>query len=365
MLLYLTATSRVISAAIIVERKNDGQNIPDQHPVYYLSEVFSESKQRYPHYQNLAYGVFFASRKLRHYFQGHSITVVSKAPLGDILNNADATGRVTKWGIELAAFDIKYQPRTAIKSRVLTDFIADWTEVMENTPMPESEYWIMHFYGSKMKEGAGAGVVLKSPKGDTMEYVLQIHFNASNNVAEYEALLHGLHIAKEIGVKRILCSGDSDLVQHQLNQTWDTKSPIMAEYRRTVDEFTLCFLGFEVNHIKREENWNADALARMGSERVKTLPPGVFVQHLFEPSIKGGDVDYPLISESIAVLLVIPEWTVTYLNFLVDQKFPEGADEVLQRQIKRRCKGYTVINGYLYKCSTSGIFQRCISPEEG
>ena len=99
----------------------------------------------------LAYGVFFASRKLRHYFQGHSITVVSKAPLGDIINNADATGRVAKWGIELAAFDISYKPRTAIKSQALTDFIADWTEAMEKTPLPESEYWIMHFDGSKMK----------------------------------------------------------------------------------------------------------------------------------------------------------------------------------------------------------------------
>ena len=76
----------------------------------------------------------------------------------------------------------------------------------------------------------------------------------------------------------------------------------MAEYRRTVDEFAMCFLGFEVNHIKREENWNADALAKMESERLKTLTSGVFVQHLFKPSIQGGDVDYPLVYESIAVL---------------------------------------------------------------
>ena len=70
MLLYLTATTCVISVAIVVERKKDEtQDHPDQHPVYYLSEVFSESKQRYPHYQKLAYGVFFASRKLWHYFQ--------------------------------------------------------------------------------------------------------------------------------------------------------------------------------------------------------------------------------------------------------------------------------------------------------
>ena len=55
-------------------------------------------------------------------------------------------------------------------------------------------------------------MVLKSPKGDKLSYVMQIHFNATNNVAEYEALLHGLHMAKELGVKRILCYGDSDLV---------------------------------------------------------------------------------------------------------------------------------------------------------
>ena len=173
MLLYLTATTRVISVAIVVERKKDeAQEYLEQHPVYYLSEVFSESKQRYPHYQKLAYDVFFASRKLRHYFQGHSITVVSKAPLGDIINNADATGRVAKWGIELAVFDISYKPRTAIKSQGLMDFIADWTEAMEKTPLPETEYWIMHFDGSKMKKGSGAGVILKSPKGDTLSYVL-------------------------------------------------------------------------------------------------------------------------------------------------------------------------------------------------
>ena len=83
----------------------------------------------------------------------------------------------------------------------------------------------MHFDGSKMKEGSGAGVVLKSPKGDKLSYVLRIHFNVTNNVAEYEALLHGLHMAKELGIQCILCYGDSDLVAQQLDGTWDTKKP--------------------------------------------------------------------------------------------------------------------------------------------
>ena len=104
MLLYLAATNRVVSIVIVVERQEEGYKFGVQRPVYYVSEVLTESKQRYPHYQKLAYEVFLASRKLIHYFQEHRITVTSTTPLSDIINNCKATGRVAKWGIELAAF---------------------------------------------------------------------------------------------------------------------------------------------------------------------------------------------------------------------------------------------------------------------
>ena len=78
----------------------------------------------------------------------------------------------------------------------------------------------MHFDGSKQQQGSGAGVTLKSPTGEELKYVLQIHFEATNNMAEYEALLHGLRIAKEIGIKHIICCGDSDLVAQQVAGTW-------------------------------------------------------------------------------------------------------------------------------------------------
>jgi hypothetical protein len=97
--------------------------------------------------------------------------VVSKAPLEDNINNSDATGRVAKWGIELASFDI-YKPRTAIKSQALVEFMADWKEAQETMPIPEPEHWMMHFDGSKLLHGSGAGVTLKSPKGDELSYIL-------------------------------------------------------------------------------------------------------------------------------------------------------------------------------------------------
>jgi hypothetical protein len=150
-------------------------------------------------------------------------------------------------------------------------------------------------------------------------------------------------------------------VQHQVDQTWDAKSPIMAEYRRTVDEFAICFLGFEVKHVQREENWTTDAPARLGSERAE-LPKDVFLHHLYAPSIKGKEAEYPLLSGETEFLLVTPDWTVPYLKFLLKQGEPE--DEVERKKLAHRCKGYTVIAGQLYKRSVSGIFQRCISPDE-
>jgi hypothetical protein len=161
----MVATNRVVSIVIAVEHKEEAQEFGVQRPVYYVSEVLMESKQRYPHYQKMAYRVFLASRKLRHYFYDHKITVVSKTPLKDIINNSDAIGRVAKWGIELASFDIDYKPRTAIKSHALAEFMADWKEAHETTPVPEPEHWVMHFDGSNLLHGSGAGVTLKSPKG--------------------------------------------------------------------------------------------------------------------------------------------------------------------------------------------------------
>ena len=91
LLLYVAANSRAVSVAIVVERKEEFAQRPVQQPVYYISEVIIESKQRYPHWQKLVYGVFMANRKLKQYFQSHPITVVSSAPLGDIIQNREAT----------------------------------------------------------------------------------------------------------------------------------------------------------------------------------------------------------------------------------------------------------------------------------
>jgi hypothetical protein len=86
---------------IVVERTEEGKELPVQRPVYYLSEVLTLSKRNYPHYQKVAYGVYMAAKKLKHYFEEHPITVVSTTPLSEIIGCEDASGRVAKWAIEL------------------------------------------------------------------------------------------------------------------------------------------------------------------------------------------------------------------------------------------------------------------------
>jgi ribonuclease HI len=252
---------------IVVERTEKGKELPIQRPVYYLSEVLTLSKQNYPHCQKVAYGVYMAAKKLKHYFEEHPITVVSTTPLSEIIGCKDAMGRLAKWAIELAAHTIRYMPRTTIKSQIIADFFADWGEHQYLPPALDSTHRRMNFDGSKMLGGLGAGVVLTSPKGDKLQYVLQMDFRASNNIVEYEALVHGLKLAKEIGIRRILCFGDSDLVVHQVSGEWDAKDANMASYRFYVQQLSRFFEGCEFHHVPGANNDEADRLSKIGSTK--------------------------------------------------------------------------------------------------
>jgi hypothetical protein len=124
--------------------------------------------------QKLLYAVLITSWKLQHYFQEYSIFVVTDYPLGDIMRNQDATGRISKWTVELGALNNDFKPRTAIKSQALVDFMVEWRENQLPTPTDRPEHWVMYFDGSLKLEGAGAGLLLISPMGEQLKYVLQI-----------------------------------------------------------------------------------------------------------------------------------------------------------------------------------------------
>jgi hypothetical protein len=134
LLLYIFATTNVVNTVLVSEREEEGQAYPVQRRVYYVSEVLADANTCYTQPQKLLYALLITSRKLRHYLQAHKIVVPSSFPLGEIIRNRDASGRIVKWSVELREFDIEFCPRQAIKSQILADFVFEWIEIQMPHP---------------------------------------------------------------------------------------------------------------------------------------------------------------------------------------------------------------------------------------
>jgi ribonuclease HI len=292
LLIYVAATTQVVSAAIVVERREEGHALPVQRPVYFISEVLSETKIRYPQIQKLMYAVILTRQKLRYYFESHLVTVVSSFPLGEIIQCREASGRIAKCVVEIMGETIPFAPRKAIKSQVLADFVAEWVDTQLPAAPIQPELWTMFFDGSLMKTGAGAGLLFISPLGKHLRYVLRLHFPVSNNVAEYEALVNGLRIAIELGVRRLDAHDDLQLVIDQVMKNSHCRDPKMEAYCNEVRRLEDKFYRLELNHIARRYNETADELAKIASGRT-TVPPDVSSRDLHQPSVKTDDTPEP------------------------------------------------------------------------
>src|SRR3954466_1624694 len=177
----------------------------------------------------------------------------------------------------------------------------------------------MRFDGSRQLQGSGAGVVLTSLTGEKICYVLQLQFICTNNTTEYEGLLHGLRLAREMAISRIQCYGDSDLVSEQVSGTWDSKDSMMAAYRREVDRQAGFVVDYQVDHVDRRQNEAADSLSRLGSQR-KPVPPNVFLDVLTKPYVQPPtkqDIAEPDQEPAfVATIHAISDWVVPYMDYM-------------------------------------------------
>ena len=184
--------------------------------------------------------------------------------------------------------------------------------------------------------------MLVSPRGDKLRYVLQIHFDSSNNEAEYEALLYGLRMAISLGVRRLMVYGDSDLVVNQVMKEWYVRSPAMTGYCNAVRKLEKRFEGLELHHIPRLKNQAADELAKIGSKRV-AIPSNVFLEHIHTPSVQEDpfteeapqpksvtdptEVEVPAVVDLIMEVLVITlDWTEPYITYILRKELPENEE---------------------------------------
>ncbi|GAV69146.1 RVT_3 domain-containing protein [Cephalotus follicularis] len=198
---------------------------------------------------------------LRPYFQAHTIKVLTEKPLRQVLAKPDMSGRLVKWSVELGEYDVKYEAKPVIKSQVLTDFVGDNTpmECMEeDSSEDEKGLWKLSVDGSSCVFESGAGLVLTSSDGWTLEYTLRFGFKATNNEAEWEALITGLTIAKHLEVEKIEASSDSQLVVGLVSGEYEAREEFMAKYLAHVQSLKSTFQVLRVLKIPREENARAD-----------------------------------------------------------------------------------------------------------
>jgi ribonuclease HI len=207
--------------------------------------------------------------------------------------------------------------------------------------------------------------LLISPKGEQLKYVLQILFKASNNEAEYKALLHGLHLAISLGIKRLLVYGDSKVVIKQVNKEWDRTKENMDAYFEEERKLEKKFYGLELHHVIRDNNVGIDVLSKLGSSRAE-VPAEVFVQELYRPSIKNPDeLSTPSNpAPDHQVLIIDPDWTLPFIEYILHKKVP--SDKAEAERVIRHSKNYLIIGDKLFRRGAlSRVSMKCISSEEG
>ncbi|GJV27759.1 reverse transcriptase domain-containing protein [Tanacetum coccineum] len=260
LIVYLAAAREAVSAVLMTERE------VKQMPVYFVSRALQGPKINYTSMEKLVLALVHASKRLKRYFQAHTIIVITDQPIKQILSRPKVAGRLQKWSIELGEYDIQYIRRTSVKGQILADFIVEHPEDDPlDTPMKAEE-----------------------------ELLDPWTFDATNNEAEYEALIAGLRIAEQMGVKNLQASVDSCLV---------------------------------ANQVPRSENKKADALSKIASTSFTHLTKQVLVEELKEKSIN-----------ETKVLTVVEEegdtWMTPIYNYLIEETLP--AEKEKARDIRRK-----------------------------
>ncbi|XP_020689428.2 uncharacterized protein LOC110104595, partial [Dendrobium catenatum] len=332
----MAVSSQAISSVLI--RMDDSI----QRPVYYISKILSDVEMRYPLADKTALALVFSARKLRPYFQAHTIRIYTNLPLKNILQKPEASGRLIKWLVELGEFDIQFLPRPDIKSQVLADFVVECTSyTSEESPdvSPSSSCWTLYVDGASGSSGAGAEILLISPQKATLEYGLRLKFPATNNVAEYEALIAGLRLAIDCEVQDLVVHTDSQLVASQIVKT------LLAQIAK-----------HQVIHILREQNARADSLSKLATSTTGDVFKRKFIEEIHFPSIQGSWV-LQSIDESKEV-----SWIDPILALLQEGSLPE--DPVMAVRLRRQAANFTIINGELYKRSFTGPYLKCLPPSE-
>ncbi|XP_027362507.1 uncharacterized protein LOC113870106 [Abrus precatorius] len=320
MIVYLAVSDNAISSVLL-------QETPELTLVYFVSRTLQGPESRYQLMEKVVLALLHTARWLRHYFQSHQVLVRTDCPMAKILRKPELAGRL-----------------------VLADFVNEFTVQRQTT----SDMWNLHVDGSSNRLGSGAGVILEGLNAFAIEQSIRFGFKASNNQAEYEALLAGLRLAKEMGVKRITGWSDSKIVAEQVNDTYQVRDSVMLKYyqefKKIKDEFDeVC-----VRHTPRNMNERADRLARLASQRKPGQLQSMVHQEILQPSITK--------QECMDIENSSHNWMTPIIRYLINDSLPE--DPASAKKIKMHAAKYLLLSKDLYRREIPTLMLKCLDDDQ-
>ena len=157
------------------------------------------------------------------------MVILTDQPLRNILHKPDLIGKMLQWAIELSEYGIEYQPRLSMKEQIMADFVVEYYQKPAQDKGPrEEDWWTLRVDGASRSSGSGVGLLLQSPTGEQLEQAIRLGFPASNNEAEYEAILSGLDLALALSISKLRIYSDSQLVVRHVQEEYRPKDERMA-----------------------------------------------------------------------------------------------------------------------------------------
>jgi ribonuclease HI len=237
-------------------------------------------------------------------------------------------------GSRAFGYHITFEPRTAIKSQVLADFIVDWTGPITQPDTSTEKVWTIHCDGAWCHAGAGAAAVITSPTGVKHRYAARLSFalesdKCTNNIAEYEAVILGLRKLRALGVTTCIIRTDSKVVAGQVEKDYAAKDPALMQYLAAIRSIERQFKGFTLQHVDRAKNEEADTLAKAAA-RDEALPSDVFYHVIGTPTVRSPE-GLQLTNDSkghcIVNLILTEDWRAPITLFLHGYYHPAGINE--------------------------------------
>nr|XP_025634567.1 uncharacterized protein LOC112728581 [Arachis hypogaea] len=306
--LYLAITEEALATVLVRE---EGKV---QQPIYFVSRELQGAELRYSKLEKLALALLTSSRRLRQYFQGHRVVVRTDQGIHQVLQKPDLAGRMMTWAIELSQYDLRYEPRHAIKAQAMADFLVEVT----GDPTEEAGIrWRLHVDGASNQTSESAGIILESPAGVIYEQSIKFEF---------------------------------PVVTSQVNGSYQARDSLLQKYLEKGKELSKQFEEVMVQHVPRKKNTRADLLSKLASTK-----PGVGNRSLIQGMIKEPAV-------ALHLTKIGPSWMDPIINFLENGKLPDDEKEV--KALRREAAKYAIIQGQLFKKGLSQPLLKCLHPDQ-